>query len=134
MFLQPKKTKYKKIKKGNLNRIEYKSNKLKFGTIGLKAISSGTVSARNIEATRRAVVRKLQRKGKVWLKIFPDRQVTNKPSESRMGKGKGAISFWASKVARGQIILEIAGVPEKIAREALTAGGHKLSVRNIICK
>lgn len=134
MFLQPKKTKHKKIKKGVLRKMEYKSNTLKFGTIGLKATSSGTVSARNIEATRRAVVRKLQKKGKLWLKVFPDLPVTKKPGESRMGKGKGNISFWSAKVARGQVILEIAGVPDKVAESALIAGGHKLSVKSCVFK
>lgn len=133
MFLQPKKTRYKKIKKGNLTFFEYKSTKLKFGEIGLKAFSSGIISARQIEAARRTVVRKINRKGKTWLRIFPNIPVTRKPNESRMGKGKGTVSFWVAKVSRGQVIFEICGIPRALAAEALSAGGHKLSIKTGVC-
>jgi len=92
MLLQPKKTKYKKIQKGKLSRFNFRSNKLKFGSIGLKVTKSGTISSRQIEAARQAIVRKLSRKGKVWIRIFPTVPITAKPTEVRMGKGKGTFS------------------------------------------
>lgn len=128
MFLQPKRFKYRKLKKGRLKEFEFKSNRLKFGVIGLKSFSSGLVSARQLEASRRAIVRKLNRKGKLWLRVFPDYIVTKKPNESRMGKGKGSLSSWSARIAKGNILFEIAGVPENVAEQALIAGGHKLSV------
>ena len=128
MFLQPKKTKYKKQKKGVLKRLEFKDNKLQFGTIGLKAKSSGLISARQIEAARRVIARKVKRKGKVWVRIFPDIPVTLKPNESRMGKGKGSVSYWASKVVGGTTLFELCGTPNQLGREALKAGGAKLPI------
>lgn len=92
MLLQPKKTKYRKIQKGNLTRLNFRSNKLRFGTIGLKATKSGTISSRQIEAARQAIVRKISRKGKLWIRIFPSVPITTKPTEVRMGKGKGTVS------------------------------------------
>ena len=92
MLLQPKKTKYKKIQKGKLNTYNFRSNRLQFGDIGLKAAKSGTISARQIEAARQAIVRKLNRKGKLWIRIYPNIPITPKPTEVRMGKGKGAVS------------------------------------------
>ena len=132
MFLQPKKLKYRKQRKGTLKNIEFKSNKLKFGEVGLKATQSGLVTARQIEATRRAVVRKLNRKGKLWLRIFPQNPITKRPNETRMGKGKGTVSFWGVKVAKGQILIEICGIPLKLAEEALTSGGYKLPIKTIV--
>lgn len=134
MFLQPKQTKYKKMRKSTLKKFEYKSNKLTFGEIGLKATSSGNVSARQIEAARRAIIRKLKRKGKMWLRIFPTTPVTRKASESRMGKGKGNVSFWVSPVFSGQVLFEICGIPSALAFEALRAGGYKLPVSTKIIK
>lgn len=92
MWLQPKKTKYKKIQKGKLSKLNFRSNKLKFGSIGLKATNSGTLSSRQIEAARQAIVRKLSRKGKLWIRVFPTIPITTKPTEVRMGKGKGTVS------------------------------------------
>ena len=92
MLLQPKKTKYKKIQKGKLRQFDPRSNQLKFGTVGLKAVKSGTITSRQIEAARQAIVRKLNRKGKLWIRIFPAIPITKKPIEIRMGKGKGSIS------------------------------------------
>jgi large subunit ribosomal protein L16 len=132
MFLQPKKIKYKKVRKGRLSRLEFKANKLRFGEIGLKAQISGTISARQIEAARRAITRKIKRKGKVWICIFPDLPITAKPSESRMGKGKGAVSFWAARVRGGTTLFEICGVPTHIAIEALKAGSTKLPIKTRI--
>lgn len=129
MFLQPKKLKYKKIKKGRLKKFEFKSNVLKFGTIGLKSFETGLISARQLEAARRTVVRKLNRKGKLWLTVFPDYPLTQKPNESRMGKGKGSLSSWSVKVSAGKIIFELTGVPKTLAVSALVAGSHKLSLK-----
>jgi large subunit ribosomal protein L16 len=132
MFLQPKKTKYKKIQKGKLKKFEFKANTLKFGNIGLKATISGLISARQLEAARRAITRKVKRKGKIWLRVFPDLPITSKPTESRMGKGKGTISFWAVKVKRGTTLFEICGIPSNLAIEALNSGKTKLPVKTRI--
>lgn len=132
MFLQPRKVKYKKVRKGKLSRLEFKSNTLHFGEIGLKAQISGIISARQIEAARRAITRKIKRKGKVWICIFPDLPITAKPSESRMGKGKGPVSFWGSRVRGGTTLFEICGVPTHIAIDALKAGSAKLPIKTRI--
>ena len=94
MFLQPKKTKYKKKRKGNIRKFNYKNSKLIFGTVGLKSTESGIITSRQIESARQAINRKIKRKGKIWIRIFPDNSVTSKPNESRMGKGKGNLSHW----------------------------------------
>ena len=132
MFLQPKKTKYKKTRKGKLKNLEFKANTLRFGEIGIKATVSGLVTARQIEATRRAIARKIKRKGKIWICIFPDLPVTAKATESRMGKGKGAVSHWVARVRGGTTLFEICGVPSHIAIEALKAGSQKLSIQTKI--
>lgn len=106
MFLQPKKTKYKKNRKGTLKKIEYGANKLKFGTIGLKALESGCISAKQIESARQAINRRLKRNGKIWIRIFPHISVTAKPIEVRMGKGKGSVKHWISKVKRGLVLFD----------------------------
>jgi large subunit ribosomal protein L16 len=132
MFLQPKQLKFKKTRKGKLSKYEYKSNILKFGTIGLKAEESGTITARQIEAARQAIVRKIKRKGKIWIRIFPHLPITAKPTESRMGKGKGAVSYWAARVKSGTVLFEICGVSHNIAINAFQTGGAKLSVKTRI--
>jgi large subunit ribosomal protein L16 len=132
MLLQPKKTKYKKVQKGRLSKLDFRSNKLKFGTIGLKAAKSGTISARQIEAARQAIVRKLSRKGKLWIRIFPSLPITAKPTEVRMGKGKGAVSHWATKISAGKILFEVCGVTKKAAITAFKTGGSKLPVKTVI--
>ena len=129
MLLLPKRSKYKKIKKGKLTKFEFKSNKLKFGNIGLKALESGIISARQLEAARQAIMRKTNRKGKLWIRIFPDLPITNKPKEIRMGKGKGSVSFWASRVAGGKILFEICGITRSIAITAFRTGGAKLPIK-----
>lgn len=129
MFLQPKKILRKKLIKPRLKKFAYKNNKLEFGVIGLKCAQAGFISARQIEAARRSITRKLKRKGKVWMRVFPEFPVTKKPNESRMGKGVGSISFWAVQVNAGNIIFEICGVPVAEAESALVSGGHKLSVK-----
>jgi large subunit ribosomal protein L16 len=132
MFLQPKKTKYKKTKKGKLQKLEFKSNTIQFGELGLKTQAAGTISARQIEAARRAISRKIKRKGKIWIRIFPDLPVTAKPTESRMGKGKGSISHWVARVGGGTTIFEVCGVPTHIAIEALKSGSKKLPIKTRI--
>ena len=132
MLLIPKRSKYKKIKKGKLTRFDFKSNRLIFGTIGLKAQESGVISARQLEAARQAIVRKTNRKGKLWLRIFPDLPVTNKPKEIRMGKGKGSVSFWASRVSGGRMLFEICGITKLTAISAFRTGGAKLPIKTKI--
>ena len=132
MFLQPRKTKYKKVRKGKLQRFEFKSNSIKFGDLGLKTKTSGTINARQLESARRAIVKKTKRKGKLWIRIFPDLPITNKPTESRMGKGKGSVSYWVSRVGAGTTIFELCGLPEHIAIEALKSAGKKLPLKTKI--
>jgi large subunit ribosomal protein L16 len=132
MFLQPRKTKYKKVRKGRLKKLEFKSNSVKFGELGLKAQVAGMISANQIEAARQTIARKIKRKGKIWIRIFPDLPITAKPTESRMGKGKGAVSYWVARVRGGTTLFEICGIPKHIAIEALKAGSKKLPVKTKI--
>jgi len=132
MFLQPKKTKYRKYKKGRLSKFEYRSNTLKFGTFGLKALESGCITARQIEAARQAITQKTKRLGKVWIRIFPDLPITSKPIEVRMGKGKGNVDHWVARVGGGSILFELDGISEKLAMAALKTGAGKLPVKTII--
>jgi len=133
MFLQPKRSKYKKIKKGKLARFEYKKNKLLFGTIGLKTTESGIISARHIEAARQAIVRKIKRKGKIWIRVFPDLPITSKPIETRMGKGKGTVKFWSARVKSGTMLFELCGINFKTATIAFRTGSAKLPLKTLIC-
>ena len=132
MFLQPKRSKFKKIRKGKLSKLEFKSNKIKFGTIALKAAESGTITARQIEAARQSITRKINRKGKLWIRIFPSLPVTLKPIEVRMGKGKGAVNFWAARVAGGNILFELCGVNKSTALTAFRTGGAKLPIKTLV--
>lgn len=132
MLLQPKKTKYKKIQKGKLSKFNFRSNKLKFGSIGLKATKSGTISSRQIEAARQAIVRKLSRKGKLWIRVFPTVPITAKPTEIRMGKGKGAFSHWSAKVNAGTVLFEVYGISQNVAITAFKTGGAKLPIKTMI--
>ena len=132
MFLQPRKTKYRKTRKGRLKKLEFKSNSVKFGELGLKAQVAGMITANQIEAARRTMARKIKRKGKIWIRIFPDLPITAKPTESRMGKGKGAVSYWVARVRGGTTLFEICGIPKHIAIEALKAGSKKLPIKTKI--
>ena len=132
MWLQPKKIKYKKIQKGKLTKLNFRSNKLKFGSIGLKAAKSGTLSSRHIEAARQAIVRKLSRKGNLWVRVFPAVPITAKPTEVRMGKGKGTVSHWSVKVSAGTILFEAGGIVKNIAVVAFKTGGAKLPIKTTI--
>jgi large subunit ribosomal protein L16 len=132
MLNGPKQTKYKKTKKGKLVKLEFKSNNLTFGTIGLKASEAGILSAKQIEAARQAISRKIKRKGKMWIKIFPDLPITSKPTGVRMGKGKGQVSYWGARVRGGTVLFEICGVNLLTANEALKTGGAKLPIKTKI--
>ena len=134
MFLQPKRSKYKKFRKGKLTKLNFKNPKLLFGTIGIKSLEAGIISSRQIEAARQAISRKIQRKGKLWIRIFPSYPVTKKPIEERMGKGKGAVSYWAAKVSGGTMLFELGGIPVNIALAAFKTGGAKLPLKTTICK
>ena len=126
---QPKRTKFRKAFKGRISGQAKGGTSLAFGEFGLKALEPERVTARQIEATRRAITREMKRQGKVWIRVFPDVPVTAKPIEVRMGKGKGAVDYWACRIKPGRVMFEIDGVSEEVAREALRLGAAKLSVR-----
>ena len=128
-MLQPKKTKFRKAFKGRISGPAKGGTELNFGQFGLKALEPERITARQIEAARRAITRQMKRQGRVWIRIFPDVPVSQKPTEVRMGKGKGAPEFWAARVAPGRIMFEIDGVPEEVAREALRLGAAKLPIK-----
>ena len=125
-MLQPKRTKFRKAHKGRIHGLAKGGTKLNFGSYGLKATQPERVTARQIEAARRAITRHLRRAGRVWIRIFPDTPVSSKPAEVRMGKGKGSPEFWVAKVKPGRIMFEIDGVPKSSAEEALNLASAKL--------
>ena len=131
-MLQPKRTKYRKAHKGRIKGVAKGGFTLTFGGFGLKALEPERVTARQIEAARRAITRAMKRAGRVWIRIFPDVPVSTKPAEVRMGSGKGAPEFWVCRVKPGRIMFEIDGVPLDIAREALELGAAKLPIRTKI--
>jgi large subunit ribosomal protein L16 len=128
-MLQPKRTKFRKQHKGRIKGVAKGGTTLTFGAFGLKAQEPERVTARQIEAARRAMTRHMKRAGRVWIRIFPDVPVTKKPTEVRMGKGKGSVEYWAAKVKPGRIMFEIDGVSEDVAREALRLAAMKLPVK-----
>ncbi len=128
-MLQPKKTKFRKQFKGRIHGASKGGTNLDFGQFGLKAMEPERVTARQIEAARRALTRHMKRAGRVWIRVFPDVPVSSKPTEVRMGKGKGAPEFWACRVKPGRIMFEIDGVPADLAREALTLAAAKLPIK-----
>jgi large subunit ribosomal protein L16 len=127
-MLQPKQSKYRKQFKGRNRGRAIRGGKVNFGEFGLRAISRGRVSARQIEAARRAISRHVKRGGKLWIRIFPDKPITKKPLEVRQGKGKGDVEYWVALVQPGRILFEIDGIPEALAREAFTLASAKLPV------
>lgn len=131
-MLQPKRTKYRKAQKGRIHGNAASGNKLNFGTFGLKATTAGRITARQIEACRRAITRHIKRTGRVWIRVFPDVPVSAKPTEVRMGKGKGSPEFWMCRIKPGRVMFELGGVPEGLAHEALTRGAAKLAVQTRI--
>ncbi|MFD3190431.1 50S ribosomal protein L16 [Sedimentitalea sp. HM32M-2] len=131
-MLQPKRTKFRKQHKGRIKGLAKGGSDLNFGTYGLKALQPERVTARQIEAARRAMTRHMKRQGRVWIRIFPDLPVTSKPTEVRMGKGKGSVDFWAAKVKPGRVMFEIDGVNDDVAREALRLAAMKLPIKTRI--
>mgnify|MGYP001391550698 FL=1 len=127
-MLQPKKTKYRKQQKGKLRGFATSGAKVSFGEYGLKALTRGRVTARQIEAARRAMTRHIKRGGKVWIRIFPDVPITKKPVEVRMGKGKGNVEYWVAKIQPGKMLYEMEGVSEEVAREAFRLAAAKLPI------
>ena len=133
-MLQPSKPKFRKQHKGRIHGKTQSGSKLNFGGYGLKATSPGRIKARQIEAARRAITREMQREGRVWIRIFPDVPVTKKPAEVRMGKGKGSVEFWVSRIHPGRILFEVDGISEDIAKKALMLGAAKLPVKSLVVK
>jgi large subunit ribosomal protein L16 len=131
-MLMPKRVKYRKQMRGRMRGRASRGAEVHFGDYGLQAQQPGWVSARQIEAARRAIVRGVRRRGKVWIRIFPDKPVTKKPAETRMGKGKGNVEYWVAVVKPGRILFEIGGISDDLAREALRLASHKLSIKTKI--
>ena len=128
-MLQPKRTKYRKMQKGRMKGISQRGHRLSSGTFGLKSMDSSFITARQIEAARIAATRFMKREGSIWIMIFPDKPITKKPLEVRMGKGKGAVEYWAAVVKPGRIMFELGGVNMETAKEALRLAAQKLPVR-----
>ena len=133
-MLLPKKTKFRKYQRGRMRGLTKGQDTVQFGDYGLKALEVGWLSNRQIEAARIAMTRKIKRGGKVWINLFPDKPVTKKPAETRMGKGKGSPESWIAVVKPGRIMFELAGVPEPLAKEALRLAGNKLSIKSKVVK
>ncbi len=131
-MLMPKRTKYRKQQKGRNRGQAGRGNSLAYGTIGIKAVEHGRIDSRQIEAARVAMTRKVKRTGKVWIMVFPDKPLTAKPLETRMGKGKGAVDKWVMNIKPGRVCFEMAGVEESLAREALELAQHKLPFKTKI--
>ncbi|MBI2855788.1 MAG: 50S ribosomal protein L16 [Chloroflexi bacterium] len=131
-MFQPKRVKYRKMHRGRMSGKATSGNQVDFGDYGLKATSVAWVTARQIEAARRTITRYLRRGGNVWIRVFPDKPVTTKPAETRMGNGKGAVDHWVAVVKPGRVLFEVAGVRQELALEALKLAAHKLPVRTTI--
>ena len=125
-MLQPKKTKFKKMHKGRNRGLAQSGNKVIFGDFGLKAVERGRMTARQIEAARRAMTRHVKRNGKIWIRVFPDKPITKKPLEVRQGKGKGNVEYWVALIQPGLVLFEMEGVPKELAQEAFTLAAAKL--------
>jgi large subunit ribosomal protein L16 len=128
-MLQPKRTKYRKVQKGRMKGISQRGHVLSNGMFGIKSLDSCFITSRQIEASRIAATRFMKREGQLWIKIFPDKPITKKPLEVRMGKGKGAVEYWAAVVKPGKIMFEVGGVPLAVAKEALRLAAQKLPVK-----
>lgn len=133
-MLMPKRMKHRKVQRGRRRGFSKGGTNLDFGEFGLKALQDGWITARQIEATRIAITRKVKRGAKIWIRLFPDKPITKKPAEVRMGKGKGAPESWVAVVKPGRILFEIEGVPEDLAREAVRLAGHKLPIKTKFVK
>lgn len=130
-MLQPKRTKFRKQHKGRNRGLAQRANTVNFGEYGLKSIDRGALTARQIEAARRAMTRYIKRNGKIWIRVFPDKPMTKKPLEVRQGKGKGSVEYWAALVQPGHLLYEMSGVSEDVAREAFKRAAAKLPVQTI---
>jgi large subunit ribosomal protein L16 len=133
-MLLPKKTKFRKVQRGRRQGVSKGQTQVQFGDFGLKSLEAAWITNRQIEAARIAMTRKIKRGGKVWINVFPDKSVTAKPAETRMGSGKGSPEHWVAVVKPGRVMFELAGVPEPLAREALELAGTKLSVKTKVVK
>jgi len=125
-MLQPKRTKFRKVQKGRNRGLAQRGSSVSFGEYGLKAIGRGRMTARQIEAARRAMTRRVKRGGQIWIRVFPDKPITNKPLEVRQGKGKGNVEYWVAQIKPGKVLYEMEGVPEEVARDAFRLAAAKL--------
>jgi large subunit ribosomal protein L16 len=128
-MLSPKKVKYRKQQKGKMRGLAYRGSRLSFGEFGLQAVECGWISSKQIEAARIAMTRHVRRGGKMWIRIFPDKPISKKPAEVRMGKGKGAPEAWVAVIHPGKILYEMEGIPRELAKEALRLASHKLPIK-----
>ena len=133
-MLQPKRTKFRKMMKGRNRGLAHRGSKVSFGEYGLKAVGRGRLTARQIEAARRAMTRHIKRGGKIWIRVFPDKPITQKPLEVRQGKGKGNVEYWVAQIQPGKVLYEVEGVTEEIAREAFALASAKLPVATAFVK
>lgn len=133
-MLQPKRTKFRKMQKGRNRGLALRGSKVSFGEYALKAVGRGRLTARQIEAARRALTRHVKRGGKIWIRVFPDKPVTEKPLEVRQGKGKGNVEYWVCQIQPGKVLYEIEGVTEELAREAFTLAAAKLPIATTFVK
>jgi large subunit ribosomal protein L16 len=130
-MLQPKRTKFRKMMKGRNRGLALRGSKVSFGEFGLKAVGRGRITSRQIESARRAINRKIKRGGKIWIRVFPDKPITEKPLEVRMGKGKGGVEYWVCQIQPGRVLYEMEGVSEDVAREAFALAAAKLPVPTV---
>ena len=133
-MLQPKRTKFRKMHKGRNRGLALRGSKVSFGEFGLKAVGRGRMTARQIVAGRRAMTRRIRRGGKIWIRVFPDKPITSKPLEVRQGKGKGNVEYWVALIQPGKVLYEMQGVPEDVAREALSLAAAKLPFKTVFVK
>ena len=133
-MLQPKRTKFRKMMKGRNRGLSHRGSKVDFGEFGLKAVSRGRLTARQIESARRAMTRHVKRGGKIWIRVFPDKSITQKPLEVRQGKGKGSVEYWVALIQPGRVMFEIEGVDEALAREAFQLAASKLPFETTFVK
>jgi large subunit ribosomal protein L16 len=133
-MLQPKRTKFRKQMKGRNRGLAHRGSTVSFGDFGLKAIGRGRITARQIESARRAMTRHIKRGGKIWVRVFPDKPITQKPLEVRQGKGKGSVEYWVAQIRPGKVLYEVQGVPETLAREAFALAAAKIPVETAFVK
>ncbi|WP_346796658.1 50S ribosomal protein L16 [Halomonas sp. Bachu 37] len=133
-MLQPKRMKFRKMMKGRNRGLAHRGSKISFGEYGLKATGRGRITARQIEAGRRAITRHVKRGGKIWIRVFPDKPISKKPLEVRMGKGKGSVEYWVAQIQPGRVLYEIEGVSEELAREAFELAAQKMPISTTFAK